>query len=369
MQIKYVDLSRQWQKEKKLLLPRIVKVLENGNYIGGHQISNFEKNIAKLCNVRYAIAFNSGTDALVMGLKLLGVKRGDEVITPPNSFISSTSSIWHIGAKPVFVDTKEDLTINENLIEKYITKKTKAIMPVHLTGKICNMNIILNISKKYNIPIIEDAAQSIGSIYQNKLSGSFGEVGCFSAHPLKNLNACGDAGFLVTNNKSFYEKAKILRNHGLENRNVVKNFGYISRLDTIQAEILNFRISNLKKIIFQRRKNAKFYIDNINSTFYSLPTEENNEFNSYHTFIIKCKKRDKLKKFLKKNKIETAIHYPIPIHLQPASKYLGYKKGDFIITEKTCNEILTLPIHQYLKKSELKKVVYYLNKFALLNKK
>ena len=367
MQIKYVDLSRQWEKEKKILLPRILKVLKNGNFIGGQEILDFEKNIAKFCKVKFAVSFNSGTDALVVGLMLLGVKRGDEVITPPNSFVSSTSSIWHIGAKPVFVDTKEDLTINEDLIERHITKKTKAIMPVHLTGKMCKMDKILKISKKYNIPIIEDAAQSIGSRYKNRFSGSFGEIGCFSAHPLKNLNACGDAGFLVTNNRYFYEKAKIMRNHGLENRNIVKNFGYISRLDTLQAEILNYRILKLKNIIFQRRKNAEYYMKNINSKFYSLPTEDKNEFNSYHTFIIQSEKRDELKNFLKKNKIETAIHYPIPIHLQPASKYLGYKKGDFKVTEKTCGKILTLPIHQYLKKKELEKITKCLNKFSSLN--
>ncbi len=367
MTIKYVNLSKQWQKEKKFLLPRLISVLEKGHYVNGNEISKFEKKIAKICRKRYAVALNSGTDALTIALKLIGVKRNDEVITPPNSFISSTTSIWHIGAKPVFVDIKNDLNIDESKIERAITKKTKAIMPVHLTGRICDMKKILKISKKYKIPVVEDAAQSIGSKYYNLPSGSFGEVSCFSAHPLKNLNACGDAGFLVTNNFNYYTKALKMRNHGTENRNKVSEFGFISRMDTIQAAILNFRMKNLSFVINERRKNAKFYLKNINRNFYDLPFEKDYEHNSYHTFIIKTPLRDKLKKYLKKNGIETAIHYPIPIHLQPASKYLGYLKGSFPKAEKLCNEILTIPINQHLTSSELKKIIFFLNKFAEIN--
>jgi dTDP-4-amino-4,6-dideoxygalactose transaminase len=223
--IPYVDLKLQWNKEKKNLLPLISKILSKGTYVIGAEIDSLEKNLAKLCGVKYAVAFNSGTDALTMGLKLLGVKKDDEVITPPNSFISSTSSIIHLGAKPVFADVLNDQNINPKEIEKKITRKTKAIMPVHLTGRICEMKDIIRISKKHGIPIIEDADQSIGSKYFGRKSGSFGEISCFSAHPLKNLNACGDAGFFVTNNYSFYKQAKILRNHGLEDRNVVRKNG------------------------------------------------------------------------------------------------------------------------------------------------
>ena len=369
MKINFVNLSAQWKVEKKKLLPKIIKILNSGQYIGGSEVKKFEKKISKVCNTKYAVALNSGTDALVIGLKLLGVKRGDEVITPPNSFISSTTSIWHVGAKPVFVDVNEDLNINVNLIEKSISKKTKAIMPVHLTGRICDMKFLKKISKRYKIPIIEDAAQSIGSKYFGKKSGSFGDIACFSAHPLKNLNACGDAGFLVTNNKQFYDKAIKMRNHGLENRNVVKNFGFISRMDSLQASILNYRIKMLNKTINIRKKNAKFYLKNIDQEFYDVPKDEKYQFNSYHTFIIKSPLRDALKKYLNDHLIETAIHYPIPIHLQPACNYLGYKKGSFPVTEKLAKKILTLPIHQYLSKNQLKKIVYHLNNFAKRNKK
>ena len=367
MKTPYVNLKLQWKKERSRLLPIIEKILSEGTYVIGKEVDNFEKNIAKFCGTKYAVAFNSGTDALTLGLMLLGVKKGDEVITPPNSFISSTSSIIHIGAVPIFADVLDDQNIDPKEIEKKITKKTKAIMPVHLTGRICDMKQIIKISKTYKIPIIEDAAQSIGSKYFNKKAGSFGDIGCFSTHPLKNLNACGDGGFFVTNNYTIYKKAKILRNHGLEDRNVVKNYGYISRMDVIQSSILNFRLRTLKDVIYKRRKNANFYFKNLNKDFYKIINEKKYEFNTYHTFVIQAPKRNKLINYLKKNGIGSAIHYPIPIHLQPASKFLNYKKGNFPITENQSKKILTIPIHQNLTKKEIKNIVFYLNKFAQNN--
>jgi len=363
MKISYVNLSLQWKKEKKFLLPLIKKKLKEGNYVGGKEIEIFEKNISKKCDTKYAVALNSGTDALILGLILLGVKKGDEVITPPNSFISSTSSIVNVGARPVFVDVLPDQNINPELIEKSITKKTKAIMPVHLTGRIAEMKEIMRLSIKYGIPVIEDAAQSIGSKYYQKKSGSFGDIGCFSAHPLKNLNALGDSGFLTTNNINFYKKALAMRNHGLVERNKVKNFGFLSRMDVLQASILNYRIKNLNKIIKKRRQNAKFYLENIDKKKFLLINEKKYQFNTYHTFVIQTKNRKKLINFLSKKGIATAIHYPIPIHLQPAAKYLGYKKNDFPETEKQSKRILTLPIHQNLLRNEIKKIVDSLNEF------
>ena len=363
MKIPYVDLSLQWKKEKKDLSPIINRVFERGNYVIGKEVDIFEKNVAKACGTQYALALNSGTDALTLSMYLLGVKQGDEVITPPNSFISSTSSIVHIGAKPVFVDVLKDQNINPDLIEKAITKKTKAIMPVHLTGRVAEMNEILRISKKYGIPIVEDAAQSINSKYRGKKSGSFGEVGCFSAHPLKNLNACGDGGFLTTNNFSIYKKALSFRNHGLVERNIVKKFGFLSRMDVIQASILNYRLKKLNETILKRRKNAKFYFENLDRKKYFLNDEKLYQFNTYHTFVIHVKNRNNLIKYLKNHGIGTAIHYPIPIHLQPASKYLKYQKGSFPETEKQASEILTIPIHQNLSQSNLNWIVKCLNNF------
>ena len=350
MKIPYVNLKKQWSTEKKNILKLIDKTLSNGEWVGGPEIRKFETNIKRICKTKYAVALNSGTDALTLGMYLLGVKKDDEVITIPNSFIASVATIVHLGAKPIFVDVLPDQNIDPKKIEKKITNKTKAIMPVHLTGRVSNMDEIVKIAKKYNLKIIEDAAQSVGAKYKGKPAGSFGDVGCFSAHPLKNLNAIGDSGFLVTNNKKLSERAKDLRNHGMTNRNKVNHFGHVSRMDNIQAAILNYRIKNLDKIISIRRKNAEFYFKNLNSKFIKLPYENKNQFNTFHTFVIQVKNRDKLQLYLKKNNIKTAIHYPIPIHLQPLVKNSNTPKETSKIAENQSKEILTLPINEHLSK-------------------
>ena len=363
--IKRVDLVKQWKKERSKLLPLVIKTFESGEYIGSKEILKLEKEIAKYCGTKYAVCTNSGTDSLTLALYLLGIRRGDEVITPPNSFIASAATIAHLGAKPVFADVKQDQLIDPIEIEKKITKKTKAIMVVHLCGRIADMKSIKKISNKYNLPIIEDAAQAIGSKYDGKKSGSFGEFGCFSAHPLKNLNACGDSGFITTNNKNYYKKLKLLINHGLENRNMSSSFAYVSRMDTLQATILNYRLKNLDEKINKRRKIASIYFKKLKNLPILLPVEAKEEYNSYHLFVIQTNKRAELQKFLKKNKIETGIHYPIPIHLQKAAKYLGYQKGTFKNTESQSKRILSLPINENLDKQDIdficKKIINFFN--------
>ena len=364
MKIPYVNIQKQYKTEKKQLLKVIDNALHSGSWVGGPEIEKFEKNISKICKTKYCVSLNSGTDALTLALHLFGVKRGDEVITPPNSFIASTAVIVHLGAKPVFVDVKKDQNINEKKIEEKITNKTKAIMPVHLTGRMCAMDKIMNISKKFKIPVVEDCAQSIMSKYKNKMSGAWGDVGCFSAHPLKNLNAIGDAGYLTTNNKNIYDQIKNLRTHGMEeSRDNVRNFGYVSRMDNLQAGVLNFRLQNLKEVTKIRRKNVDLYLRNLNLDKVYFPIEKKEEFNTYHTFVIQVDERNKLKKYLKKNGVDTAIHYPMPIHLQTASKSLNYKKGSFPETEKQSKQILTLPINQYLKKTEIFYICKLINNF------
>lgn len=363
MKIPYVNFPLSWQKEKKDILKIISKVFKKGDFVGGSEVDKFEKNIARYCGTKYAVSFNSGTDALTIGLLLLGVRRGDEVITPPNSFISSTSSIVHIGAKPIFVDVLEDQNIDPDKIENAITNKTKAIMPVHLTGRICEMKKILKISKKYKIPIIEDAAQSIGSKYFNKMSGSFGKIGCFSTHPLKNLNAAGDGGFFVTNDYKIYKKAQEMKNHGAITRNKVKKFAYLSRMDAIQASILNYRLKNLNSVIKKRRRNANYFLKYLKRENFFLVNEKKYQYNSYHTFVIQTKNRNGLIKYLKKNGIGCAIHYPTPIHLQPAAKYLKNKKNSFPVAEYQAKRILTIPINQNLSIENIKYIVKVMNNF------
>lgn len=226
------------------------------------------------------------------------------------------------------------------------------------------MDKIMNISKKYRIPVIEDGAQSILSKYKGKMSGSWGDIGCFSTHPLKNLNASGDGGFLTTNNKRIYDSIRNLRSHGMEeNRNNVKSFGYVSRMDAIQATILNFRINNLRSIIKKRRDNVNIYLKNLNLNNIFFPKEKKSEFNTYHTFVIQVDRRDELKKFLEKKGVGSAIHYPIPIHLQDCSKNLGYEKKSFPITENQSKRIISLPINQYLKEKEIIYISNLINKF------
>ena len=361
--IPYVNLKNQWESERDDLLPIIDKVLSTGKYVGGEEVEIFEENIAKFCDVKYSVALNSGTDALMFALMLSGVRKGDEVITPPNSFVASTSTILHVGAKPVFVDVLPDQNIDPSKIEEAITKNTKAIMPVHLTGRMCDMDPIMEIAERHNLIVIEDAAQAFGSKYKGKYSGSIGDIGCFSTHPLKNLNACGDGGFVTTNNEKIYSQLKILRNQGMSDRNIVKNFGTVSRMDNLQAAILNYRLGKLDVLISKRQANAKKYLEGINHKDIFIPHQELHEFNTYHTFVLQTSRRDELKEYLLNKGIKTAIHYPVPIHLQPASKSLGYKEGDLPVTEKQAKEILTLPVNQYLAGSDLERVITAVNTF------
>ncbi len=363
IKVPYVDLSFQ-NKSKKNILNVFSKLLDTGEFVGGDEIKKFENNISKFCNTKYTVALNSGTDALVIALHLLGVKKGDEVVTQPNSFIASAAAIAHLGAKPVFVDILENQNIDPQKIQKAITKKTKVIMPVHLSGRMANMTQIMKIAKKNKLYVVEDAAQAIGSKYKGLKAGSYGDVGCFSAHPLKNLNAIGDAGFLTTNNFKIYKNAILLRNHGIQKRDKVVRFGYVSRMDNLQAAVLNYRFNNLTKVIEKRRYNYTLYCKYLkNVKGIKIIPEAKYEFNTYHTFVVKAKKRDSLMKYLTKKRISFKIHYPIPIHLQPASSFLKYKKGDFPETEKQAKEILTLPINQELSLKEIKYISEQIKKF------
>ncbi|MFM8504507.1 MAG: DegT/DnrJ/EryC1/StrS family aminotransferase [Acidimicrobiaceae bacterium] len=344
-------------------MPIIENVLASGNYVGGEVVDQFEIAISKFLGSPHCVAVNSCTDALVLGLAALGVRRGDEVITPPNSFIASTAAIVHLGATPVFVDVLPNQSIDPNLVEKAITKKTKAIMPVHLGGRMADMDQISRIADSYGIAVIEDAAQSIGSTFNGILSGTFGDVGCFSAHPLKNLNALGDGGFVCFKSQEMAEEVKKLRSHGLIDRNTVEMFGYVSRLDAVQAAVLTFRLTRLAEIIKSRRANAELYRSLLNPEYVFVPDDDPRERNSYHTFVVQVDRREELIAHLLSCGIGTAIHYPIPIHLQPAAKFLGFGEGSFPVTEKQAKRILTLPINQHLKEQEIETIAQTVNSF------
>ena len=361
MKIKYLNFKNQWLEEKKDLLPIINKILENGDYVGinASEVVKFEKNL-NLFFSRNVVTVNSGTDALTLGMHVAGIRRGDEVITTSNSYIASTATIVHLGAVPVFADVLPDQNIDPEKIQSLITKKTKAIMAVHLTGRSCDMDSILKIAKKNNLLVIEDCAQAFGSKFSGKLCGTFGDVGCFSTHPLKNFNGMGDGGFVITKKAGLAKTISRLRNHGLKTRDKADVFGYNSRLDNIQAGILNFRLQHIKNIIKKRRDNAKYYYNNLDKRFIFVPEEKKKEFNTYHLFVIQVPERDKLQKFLKKNGIETYIHYSIPIHLQKMFKKQNFTLKNTIIQSK---RILSIPIHQGLTKKQLKYITDTINSF------
>ncbi len=362
-EVPYVNMAGQWREERDELLPIIEEVLAEGHWVGGAAVPRLEAAVARLCGVEHAVALNSGTDALVCGMAALGIGPGDEVITPPNSFIASTAAIVQLGARPVFIDVREDQNIDPDLIEAAITPNAKAVMPVHLTGRVADMAPILEIAGRHGLAVVEDAAQSIGSRHDGRPSGGIGRVGCFSTHPLKNLNACGDGGFLTTDDAAVAEAVRARRNHGLVTRDRVERFGQVSRMDTLQAAILGYRLGRLEDVIRRRRANAALYLERLDPAHVFVPPEREREFNTYHTFVVQVDRRDELRAFLKARGVETAIHYPVPIHLQPAAGDLGYGPGDFPVTERQAGRILTLPVNQTLVPEDIVYVSDLINGF------
>ena len=363
MKIEVIDLKKRFEDEKFELLSRIKKVLKKGNLVLTEELEDFEKSICKFTGSKFCLGLNSGTDALMMSLWSLGIRKGDEVITSPISFIASISSIIHVGAKPVMVDVNNDLNLNTDLIEKAITKKTKAIMPVHWTGRMCDMDQIEKIAKKYNLKKIEDAAQGMGSYYKKKHAGRFSDIAAFSTHPLKNLNGLGDGGFIITDKKSLYEKIKLLRNHGLRSRDNVEIFGVNSRLDSLNAEVLKFRLSKLNKVISKRHSNIKLYKKYLKTKKIKIIGENNLKINSNVMFIVLSEKRELLQKYLRKFNIQSLVYYKNPLYAHKASKFLNVDKKKFPVANTLVKKVLALPHHQYLKKSEIIFVCKKINQF------
>ena len=352
-------------KFRNEILKKFDEISTNGNYILGKELEKFEKNFAKFCDTKYAVGLNSGSDALTFSLLSQNIGKGDEVIIPGNSFIATAWSVANVGSKIIFSDVNDDLNIDIRHVEKLITKKTKAIIPVHLTGKICNIEELIKIAKYHKIKIIEDAAQSIGAKYKKKKSGSFGLTGCFSLHPLKNLHVHGDGGMLTTNDKKIYNYVKKIRNHGLANRDTAVLWGYNSRLDNIQAAIGNIKLKKINNINNKFISIAKVYNKNL-SKYVEVPSIEKNRTSVYHRYIIKTNYRDELMKYLADKNIETKIHYPIPLHLQPVSKNLKYKNNSLPNVERLSKRILSLPIYPELTNDQqdyvIKNIINFFNK-------
>lgn len=357
MNVKYIDLPKGTKAD--IILNAIRDQLRVCLFTLGPEVKDLESRFTRLCNTEFAVGVNSGTDALFLSLKALNIGPRDEVVTAPNSFIATAASIANTGAKPVFVDVNEEYNIDPNLIESAITSNTKAIMPVHLTGNPADMPRIVDIAERHSLFVIEDAAQAAGASINGQAVGSFGIAGCFSLHPLKNLNVWGDGGVFVTNSKELFDKVILLRNHGLKNRDECEFFGYNSRLDTIQAIVANHLMDDLDWVTNERIENARTYDEAFSNLadYITIPPRRNNVRQVFHTYVIQAKERDKLSAYLAERGIETKVHYPIPIHLQKASEHLGYKEGDFPVCEAQCKSITSLPVHQHLTDDEISYVI------------
>jgi dTDP-4-amino-4,6-dideoxygalactose transaminase len=365
LKVPYTNLDKQWNEIREEALPLIDQVLSSGKYLESELISELEQELANFVGCKEVILLNSGTDALMLALYGIGVRPGDEVITVPNSFIASVAAISHVGASPVIVDIGSDHLINTELIESAITKKTKAIMPVHLEGKVCDMNSIREIAQKHSLNVIEDAAQAFGSRLDGVNVGSLSDITCFSLHPLKNLNACGDSGFIALNDSSIAGKIRTFRNHGQIKRNDSNVFGIVSRFDSIQAAILSVRLKNIKRVIEKKRVNAATYNNLLEKGGIKTPKVQSNVFHSYHLYVIEVDNRDKIARELLKIGIETKVHYPLLITDQEAyiSKFKSYITP---VAHYQKNRILSLPIHTDLTQEDL---IFVSNKLLELNDK
>jgi len=357
MKVDVFSLKKQYEELKGELGESMEKVMSSGGFILGEDLGLFEQEFAAYCGVKYGIGLNSGTDALFLACMACGIGKGDEVITPVYTYIATSLGISMAGARPVFTDIEEKTyTMDVSKIEKAITKKTKAILLVHLYGHPADMDSIMQIAKKYKLKVIEDCAQAHAALYKNKMIGSFGDAACFSFYPTKNLGAFGDGGMVLTNSEEIRDKMFLLRDYGRKGRyeHIIK--GYNSRLDTLQAAILRVKLKHLDKWNEARRKNANLYTKLFKAakTNIILPYEAPYAKHVYHLYAVRVKNRKDVMEKLMENGIRTLIHYPIPVHLQECYKDLGYKKGDFPVSERCCEEILSLPMYPELCEEDIK---------------
>ncbi len=355
MKVPFLDLNAQYHTIKEEITTSMQEVLDNNSFAGGPMVKKFEDAFAPFCQCNHAIGVGSGTDALWMSLLGLGISPGDEVITSPGTFIATAEAISFSGAKPVFVDIDEQTyNINPKLIEAAITKKTKAIIPVHLFGQPSDMDPILNIAQIHNLNVIEDACQTHGAEYNGKRVGSLSDAGCFSFYPGKNLGAYGEAGAVVTNNQELAKKLQMFRDHGQQQKYHHTIIGWNCRMDGFQGAVLNVKLPYLEDWTKARRKNAALYNEMLTEIPEIItPKEMSYAKHVYHVYAIRTQNRDDLMQYLAEGGISCGIHYPVPIHLQKAYRSLGYTKGDFPIAEKCANEFVSLPMYPELKEEQI----------------
>ena len=395
LKISLIHLQKQYESIKEEIDKKVLEILSSAQYIMGESVKNFEKEISEYLGVKHSIAVGNGTDSLIIALRALGIGKGDEVITTPYTFFATSESISFVGATPVFVDVDlATYNIDSGKIEEKITDKTKAIMPVHIFGQPCNMESINNIAKKYNLKVIEDACQAIGSKYKGQMVGTLSDIGCFSFFPTKNLGCAGDGGMIVTDDEDLATICRALRNHGsganghrgyniinniqentvedkeIDNTvyNPLKYYNYLigqnSRLDEIQAAILRIKLKELDKWNNARRENARFYNQRLKDTKFVTPFEDENVKHVYHLYILQSENRVEIINYLKDKGIATAVYYPVPLHLQKAYRDLGYKEGDLPKAEYLSRRTFAVPIFPELTDNEKEYIVESLKKFC-----
>lgn len=357
MKVRYSYLPQQFG-DCEDLWQELRNFVPTGDFTLGEPLTEFEESFADLIGTKFAIGVNSGTDAIKLSLKAFGVGHGDEVITAANTFVATVGAICELGAIPIFVDCDDTFCMNVDLVEEKITENTKAIVPVHFTGYMTDMRKIKKIFEKYNIHIVEDACQSILGSIDGKNAGTWGYPGAFSLHPLKNINVWSDGGVIVTDDSELDKKLRLMRNHGLADRDSVTLMGYNSRLDTIQAVVGNWILPQAKSISDQRIANANYLdkgLENIKQI--TIPPRSDGFRLVYHLYIVFAEDRDGLMQYCIDKGIEAKIHYPIPIYRQPVLKHLGYKEGDFPVTDAHTTKIITFPCDQHLDQSQLDYII------------
>ena len=342
---------------------KALEILRSGWYVLGKEVSSFEDEFASYIGTKYCVGVASGLDALWIAFRLLHIETGDEVIVQGNTYIASVMGITINGATPVFVEPDEHYGMNPAEIEKNITSKTKAVLVTHLYGMASRMDEIVDICKKHNLRLVEDCAQSHGAMFNNTMTGSFGDIGCFSFYPSKNLGAFGEGGAITTNDESIAKACKVFRNYGSQKRYYNKVVGTNSRLDELQAGLLRVRLSHLKELTEERIKLAQRYDEGINNPIIKKPVLADGATSVWHQYVISCEARDRLIDYLNDKEIGTIIHYPVPPHLQECYQYLGHKKGDYPITEKMANIVLSIPMYNGMTDEEQSYVIDAINEF------
>ena len=349
------------------IFAKLAEVVRKGDFTLGRAVDDFESRFAEVSGSRFAIGVGSGTDALFLSLKALGVgdSTNDEVITTPFTFYATIGAIVTAGARPVFVDIRDDYNIDPELIEPAITPNTKAILPVHWAGKVCDMDVINSIAEKHSVAVVEDACHAITAKYKSRFAGSFGSTGCFSMHPLKNLNVWGDGGVICTQSEELGNRLRLMRNHGLSGRDKCEIFSYNSRLDTVQAVVADHLLDKLPDITQKRIAHAQVFDEALKELpDVTIPPRDPEKFHQvYHIYSLRFNYRDELKNYLESNGVDAKIHYPIPMHLQPAAKQFRYKRGNFPKAEAVANSTLSLPIHEFITHEQQEKVIELIKEF------